>query len=235
MKLASTLPMILAGVLLASCDKPADAPKPSEQNSTAAAVVKKRQARVNEPIQWDAAQKAFVLNGQPLTTGRLWTFESGTDGFVGAGSTLSTAPGGGLKVTGTIFDPIIRSPAGLAIDGSAYNTILIRISRQKDTARWDGSIFWATTKHKHSGAYVAGPLRGADPQVGETTVMVYDLSKPFQGGDDWSTSTIESLRLDLDDDIGGEFTIHQIAIVNIPGGASPRKPAAPAAAPAAKP
>lgn len=235
MKFAPTLSLVLAGFFLASCDKPADATKTQGGLQPAAVIAaKKRPVRVNEPIEWDAGRKAFTLKGQDLTTARLWTFEGSTDGFIGAGSKLTAAPGGGLKVTGVVFDPIIRSPGGLTIEGSAFNTVLVRISRQKDTARWDGSIFWTTTAHKESAAYVAGPLRGADPQVGETTVMVYDLSKPFQGGDDWVTSTIESLRLDLDDDVGGEFTIHQIAIVNVPGGAGLAKPRA-ATAPSLKP
>jgi hypothetical protein len=51
--------------------------------------------------------------------------------------------------------------------------------------------------------------------------MVYDMAKPRKGGDDWVKSVITGLRLDLDDDAGGEFTLYQVAIVNVPGGVSP--------------
>jgi hypothetical protein len=46
--------------------------------------------------------------------------------------------------------------------------------------------------------------------------MVYDLAQPKKGGDDWTRSTITGIRLDLDDTEGGEFTIHQVAIVSLP-------------------
>ena len=76
-------------------------------------------------------------------------------------------------------------------------------------------------------AFATKPVRGTDPAVGETTVMVYDMANPRKGGDDWVKSVITGLRLDLDDDAGGEFTLHQIAIVNIPGGAAPEAQPAP--------
>jgi len=229
MKAALTLSASLAAaLLLAGCDKPAqEKAGKTDAAAPAASSAKKRPVRGAEPIQWDDAQKTFVMGGQALETAKLWTFETATEGFVGAGSTLSVAPDGGLKVVGAIFDPIVRSPKGLDIDGSKYNTVLVRLSRVKETARWDGTIFWATGAHAESASYMVGPVRGADPAVGETTTMVYDMSKPLKGGDDWVTSTINSLRLDLDDDIGGEFVIHQVAIVNVPGGAAPaKKPAA---------
>jgi len=53
--------------------------------------------------------------------------------------------------------------------------------------------------------------------------MVYDLSNPKKGGDDWVKSVITGLRLDLDDDAGGAFTIHQIAIVSLPADIAPLK------------
>lgn len=229
MKAVLTLSASLAAaLLLAGCDKPAqDKAGKTDANAPAASLAKKRPARVAEPIQWDDAQKTFVKNGQALETAKLWTFATSTEAFVGAGATLSVAPGGGLKVVGTLFDSIVRSPKGLDVDGSSYNTILVRVERVKDTARWDGTIFWTTGAHAESASYMVGPIRGADPAVGETTTMVYNMTKPFKGGDDWTTSTINSLRLDLDDDAGGEFIIHQIAIVNVPGGtATAKKPAA---------
>ena len=75
-------------------------------------------------------------------------------------------------------------------------------------------------------------MRGGVPAVGETTVRVYDLAKPLLGGDDWTKSTIKGLRLDLDDDVGGEFTLYQVAIVNVPGGVTPEPAGDAAKAPA---
>lgn len=222
----STLPLaaLLAGVLtLSACDRPA----PTVQKAAEAPAAKVRPARTAEPISWDPAGKAFVLNGQALKPVALWTFEAGTDGFEGAGATLSARPGGGMDVKGDLFDSIIRFPKGQSINGAEANTVLVRVTRNQDTARWDGALFWTTAQHGEAAAFANKPVRGADPAVGETTVMVYDMAKPRKGGDDWVKSVITGLRLDLDDDAGGAFTLHQVAIVNIPGGAAPEAQPAP--------
>ena len=221
--------VVLAGLLaLSACDQP----KPTPKAAAEAPAAKVRPPRAPEPITWDAAQKAFVLDGKPLKVAAQWTFETGTDGFEGAGSTLAARAGGGLEVTGDLFDPIVRLPKGLSVKGAEANTVLVRITRNRDTERWDGSLFWTTAAHGEAAGFATKPVRGADPAVGETTIMVYDLAKPKKGGDDWTRSVITGVRLDLDDSAGGAFTVHQVAIVNLPGGATPEAPAS-APAPAA--
>jgi len=221
--------VVLAGLLaLSACDQP----KPTPKAAAEAPAAKVRPPRAPEPITWDAAQKAFVLDGKPLKAAAQWTFETGTDGFEGAGSTLAARAGGGLEVTGDLFDPIVRLPKGLSVKGAEANTVLVRITRNRDTERWDGSLFWTTAAHGEAAGFATKPVRGADPAVGETTIMVYDLAKPKKGGDDWTRSVITGVRLDLDDSAGGAFTVHQVAIVNLPGGATPEAPAS-APAPAA--
>ena len=219
------LAILLAGsaLTLASCDQP----KPAAPAAPEAPAGKVRPARTAEPISWDPARKAFVLNGEALKPKALWTFEAGTDGFEAAGATLSARPGGGMDVKGNVFDSVVRFPKDVSIKGAEANTVLVRISRNQDTARWDGTLFWKTAQHGEAAAFGTKPVRGADPAVGETTVMVYDMANPRKGGDDWVKSVITGLRLDLDDDVGGDFTVHQVAIVNIPGGAAPETPPAP--------
>lgn len=218
--------VLFAGLLaLSACDQP----KPTPKAAAEAPPAKVRPARSPEPIAWDPAQKAFVLDGKPVKAAALWTFETGTDGFQGAGSTLAARPGGGLDVTADLFDPIVRFPKDLSVKGADANTVLVRITRNRDTERWDGSLFWTTAAHGEAAGFATKPIRGADPAVGETTVMVYDLAQPKKGGDDWTKSVITGVRLDLDDSAGGAFTIHQVAIVNLPGGAAPPAAAAPAA------
>lgn len=214
--------VVLAGLLaLSACDQPKPTPKAAAETPAA----KVRPPRAPEPITWDAAQKAFVLDGKPLKAAALWTFETGTEGFQGAGSTLTPRPGGGLDVKGDLFDPIVRLPKDLSVNGAGSNAVLVRITRNADTERWDGSLFWSTAAHGEAAGFATKPIRGADPAVGETTIMVYDLAQPKKGGDDWTRSTITGVRLDLDDSTGGAFTIHQVAIVSIPGGATPPAPA----------
>jgi len=222
--------VLLAGALaLSACDQP----KPAAKAEAEAPAAKVRPPRAPEPITWDAAQKAFVLGGKPLKSLAQWTFEAGTDGFQGAGSTLAARPGGGLDVTGDLFDPIVRFPKDLSVKGSEANAVLVRITRNRDTERWDGSLFWATAAHGEAAGFATKPVRGADPAVGETTIMVYDLAKPRKGGDDWLKSVITGIRLDLDDSEGGAFTLQQVAIVSIPGGATPEAATPKAATPEA--
>lgn len=227
--------VLLAGALaLSACDQP----KPSPKSEVEAPAAKVRPPRAPELITWDPALKAFTLDGKPLKAAALWTFETGVDGFEGAGSTLTARPGGGLDVTGDLFDPIVRLPKDLSVKGAESNAVLVRITRNKDTERWDGSLFWTTAAHGEAAGFATKPIRGADPAVGETTIMVYDLAKPRKGGDDWLKSVITGIRLDLDDSAGGAFTLQQVAIVTIPGGATPEAAtpeaaAVPAKAPAA--
>ncbi|MCA6286251.1 hypothetical protein [Phenylobacterium sp.] len=226
------LAILAAGsaLALASCDQP----KPAAPAASEAPAGKVRPPRAPEPISWNPELKAFVLDGAPLKTLAQWTFEAGTDGFEGAGSTLAARPGGGLDVTGDLFDPIVRFPKDLSVKGSESNAVLVRITRNKDTERWDGSLFWTTAAHGEAAGFATKPIRGADPAVGETTIMVYDLAKPRKGGDDWLKSVITGIRLDLDDSAGGAFTLQQVAIVTIPGGATPEAATPEAAAVPAK-
>jgi hypothetical protein len=227
--------VLLAGALaLSACDQP----KPAAKAEAEAPAAKVRPPRAPEPITWDPALKAFTLDGKTLKAASLWTFETGVDGFEGAGSTLTARPGGGLDVKGDLFDPIVRLPKDLSVKGAESNAVLVRITRNKDTERWDGSLFWTTAAHGEAAGFATKPIRGADPAVGETTIMVYDLAQPRKGGDDWLKSVITGIRLDLDDSAGGAFTLQQVAIVTIPGGATPEAAtpeaaAVPAKAPAA--
>jgi len=211
---------LVAGILaLSACDQP----RPTGKSASDAATEQVRPPRDPEPIAWDTASNTFVLNGKPLKTAKLWTFETGTDGFEGSGSTLAARPGGGLDVTGAVFDPIVRSPKDLSVKGAETNAVLVRLTRNKGAGRWDGSLFWTTLEHGEAAGFATKPIRGENPAIGETTLMVYDLSNPKKGGDDWVKSVITGLRLDLDDDAGGAFTIHQIAIVSLPADIAPLK------------
>jgi hypothetical protein len=55
--------------------------------------------------------------------------------------------------------------------------------------------------------------------------MVFDMHRLAAGGDDWKTSKIDQVRLDLDDGPGGAFVIRQVAIAQDPGDLFPPLPA----------
>ena len=170
---------------------------------------------------WDAEAGVFLQGEARLQAGRLWTFDGSTDGFVLAGGQVGPAEPAGLAVALTAFDPILRSPSGLALDGGRYSLVLVRLTRVARGSAWDGSLYYSTADHGESAGYTATPFQGADPAVNETVILAYDMRQPRAGGADWSTSLIDQIRLDLDDEAGGEFIIHQIAVAEPPADTPP--------------
>ena len=188
------------------------------------------------PAQWNAKTGAFELNGKPVTAVKLWTFEGSTDGFTTMSSKITPAAGQGATVV--VGDPILRSPKGLNVPGSRYNLVLVRLTRLAPGADWDGALYYATGAHREASSYFAKPLAGADPKVGETVTLVYDMAHQKRGAPDWTASTIDSIRLDLEDKPGGVFLIRQVAIAEDPdpdtlAAMAPPPKAADAAQPAA--
>lgn len=216
----------VCGFVLTGCDRPKGAPPLAPEPAPVAVAPATPAAplppRPPEPIQWDEASGRFTLDGMVLKTVQLWRFDGGVEGFTAAGSLLEPAPNGGLKITEQALDPVVRSPQVLAIDGGRYNAVLVRLTRQKASAKWDGSLFYTTSAHGETADFHTKPLRGANPVQGETTIMVYDMANLKKGGGDWTLSSISGLRLDLDDSADGAFIVHQIAVVALPAAAALR-------------
>lgn len=182
------------------------------------------------PVRWNMASGGFELNGKPLKAVKLWTFDGSTEGYTGVGSKVIPAVGSGVSVT--IADPILRSPKGLNVPGGQYPLVLVRLTRIAPAVAWDGALYYATAGHTESISYLGKPMSGANPAVGETTTLVYDMAHQTLGGPDWVQSTIDQIRLDLEDRPGGAFLIRQIAIAENPDPAV-LGPTAPPAEPAA--
>jgi len=211
---------------LAACGRPTDTAKPPP---VAAGPLVERDG----PIRWNASSGAFELAGKPLKTVKLWTFDGSTEGFVPVGSKIIPAPGTGLSVT--VADPTLRSPKGLNVPGGQFPLVLVRLTRTAPAGAWDGALYYSTAHHGEGIGFFGKPVSGADPAVGETTTLIYDMSRQAAGAPDWSQSTIDQIRLDLEDRAGGVFLIRQIAIAANPDPAAiaPAPPPAASAKPAA--
>jgi hypothetical protein len=184
------------------------------------------------PATWNATSGGFELNGKPVKAAKQWTFDGSTDGFTAVGSKIAPASGSGLTLT--MADPTIRSPKGLAVPGAQNTMVLVRLTRTGAGEAWDGALYYSTACHGESINYLGKPLSGSDPKVGETTTLVYDMSRQPRGAPDWTQSTIDQIRFDVEDKPGGVFVIRQIVIGADPD-AGAAAPAAPAAAPAGTP
>jgi hypothetical protein len=211
-----------AAALLASCHRP------TETSQAAAAPTPIGTERAS-PVHWNAATGAFEMGGQPLKTAKLWTFDGSTEGFTAVGSKITPAPGSGIAVS--IVDPTIRSPKGLNVPGGQYPLVLVRLTRTAAASAWDGALYYSTASHGETINDLGKPISGADPHVGETTTLIYDMSHQAMGAPDWLQSTIEQIRFDIEDKPGGGFVIRQIAIAQNPDPAALTAPKAAAVVP----
>jgi hypothetical protein len=219
-KLLSWIGLAAAATVLVACNKPTPA-------APAVPAVEKA-----GPVAWNAAAGGFELNGKPLKTVKLWTFDGSTDGFTGVRSKVAPAAGQGLAVT--IADPSLRSPKGLNIPGGQFPMVIVRMTRTGAGEAWDGALYYATTGHPESTGFLGKPMGNAQPGLNETVTLAYDMSRQANGAGDWLASTIDQIRLDIEDKPGGQFVIHQIAIAENPGAAPPpNAEPAPEAGPAA--
>jgi hypothetical protein len=220
------LGLALAAALLASCHRPIEDAKAPP--SAPLKIVSERAG----PVRWNTATGGFELGGKPLKAAKLWTFDGSTDGFTPVTSKVAPAAGQGLALN--IVDPTIRSPKGLNVPGAQDSLVLVRLTRTAPGAAWDGALYYSTPAHSEMSTFLGKPLSGADPAVGETTTMVYDMSRQTVGAPDWTQSTIDQIRFDIEDKAGGAFVIHQIAIAENPDPAAltPAKPPAKPAPPA---
>lgn len=227
MKRLPWIGLVALAVLMTACHRPA------VKDQSAAAPVPVGPERAG-PVRWNAAAGGFELGGKPLKTVKLWTFDGSTEGFTTVGSRISPAPGQGISVA--IADPTLRSPKGLNVPGGQYPLVLVRLTRTAPASAWDGALYYSTAAHGEAISYLGKPLSGADPKVGETTTLVYDMSHQVLGGQDWVQSTIDQIRFDLEDRPGGAFLIRQIAVAENPDpGALTPASTAPATPPASAP
>jgi hypothetical protein len=225
--------LVATAAVLAACDGPA---RQGKADVSAAAPVVERAG----PIRWNATTGGFELNGKPLKSEKLWTFDGSTDGFTAVDSKVSPAPGQGLAVQ--VVGPVLRSPRELGVQGGRFPLVLVRLTRTTLGQDWDGALYYSTANHGETVAFVGKPVFGADPALHETTTLVYDMSRQAAGAPDWKQSVVDQIRIDLEDKPGGAFTILQVAMVENPGDvdlapppAAPPAPAKPSGPPALRP
>lgn len=212
--IAAALAVVLPA--LSACDQSA----PWARAAVAPEAAKVAENLRPQVVAWNDDADRFEINGAPLKAGRLWTFDGSTEGFVLTGGEALPAAAFGLELKNLQADPILRSPRGLELDGRRYSLVLVRLTRTSAGADWNGAVSYSTAAHPESGEFQALPIAGANPAVGETVVLVYDMANLVRGGEDWKSSLIDQIRLDTDDQAGGAFTIHQVAVTENPGAAA---------------
>ena len=198
---------------LSACDNPAPSRLKPESIPLAA---RPAPAPTVSPFVWDPASQSFSRDGKTLSTVKLWGFDGATDGFVLTGGEALPMAGPGLKLTNQIRDPALRSPKGLGLDGAKGNLVIVRLTRTRVGGAWDGTLFYSTANHPEAAGFRAVAMAGGNPPLNQVTILAYDMTALAEGGSDWTSSVIDQIRLDTDDDIGGTFVLHQIAVVQKP-------------------
>ncbi len=164
-------------------------------------------------ITWDSQNQRFVSDGTPLDVVKLWHFGSDAEGFTGMN--VSMAPvNEGLEVRATGDDPAIRTPANLNVSGQNATLVLVRLTRVASAQSWDGSLYFSTSRVGESARRRASPANNDPPRLGEDQLVVYDMANPSPAARAWRRSTIDQIRFDLDNQAGGAFIIHEVAIID---------------------
>lgn len=141
----------------------------------------------------------------------IWGFNGSADSWTATNASISTAASTYAAVTASATDPQIKSPSGLSVDGSEHTLIRARIRRTAGSG-WDGRAFYDNGTHGMTASYYVDV---ADTTVTDEWVIVeWDMSSIEGGGatDDWTTSTIDQIRLDLGSTASDDFDIDWIAI-----------------------
>ncbi len=147
-----------------------------------------------------------------------WHFDNDAQSWSAAGATISHAAGS-ITVTATANYPVLVSPI-TNINGALYSRIRIKVTRRAGTATdWDGSVYYETPGHGFSASY-RGALANPNLAVGQSAVIECDMAALVIGGNDWVTSTISRLRLDLGVQAGGALEIDWISVGRLAPGAS---------------
>lgn len=167
------------------------------------------------PVAWDEADGRFEIGGRPLRVARQWNFDGSTEGFSAAGAEIVLTTGAGVRVTNTAADAQLRSPSALLVDGSQFDLVLVRLTRVREGALWDGSLYYSTPAHGEDQRYVGRARQGANPAVGETVVLVYDMARASDPAD-WAGSLVDRIRIDTDDAPGAVFLLRQVAVARRP-------------------
>jgi hypothetical protein len=207
------LALSLGLLALAGCDNPAPSRLKPESIPMAA---RPAPTPVVLPIAWDPSSQSFAKDGKSLRMVKLWSFDGSTDGFVLTGGDALPMAGPGLKLTNKVRDPALRSPKGLSLDGSIGNLVIVRLTRTRTGGAWDGTLFYSTANHPEAAGFRAVAMVGGNPPLNQVTILAYDMTALAEGGNDWTSSLIDQIRLDTDDDVGGTFIVHQIAVVQKP-------------------
>lgn len=162
------------------------------------------------------SMNAFGLD--PAPTG-LWQFDTTVEGWTASEATLAAGVGF-VTITATTTNPNMSSPSALGISGGQYTRIRASITRRGGSG-WDGVAYYTTPGHGISSSYrktVANP----NLAIGASAVIEWNMAALTAGGTDWTSNTINQIRIDFGNTASDVFEVNWIAVGRVGVSASSR-------------
>ncbi|QQQ44151.1 hypothetical protein JJL50_09070 [Stenotrophomonas maltophilia] len=159
-----------------------------------------------------AVSEVAAGSGTQFDSIKLWPFNQTTEGWTGNGA--PTLVDGWLRPANHATAPWVQSPVALAVDGSAYRFVKLRVKRV-GSPTWSGFLQWitATDQAWNTQKRVAIPEPAWDVN-GVATVDVQDIA--------WWPATVDAIRLQLGaaQNVASYYLIDYIAVGRPQPGAS---------------
>lgn len=159
-----------------------------------------------------AVSEVAAGSGTQFDSIKLWPFNQTIEGWTGNGA--PTLLDGWLRPANHATAPWVQSPVALAVDGSAYRFVKLRVKRV-GSPTWNGFLQWITTTDQawNTQKRVAIPEPAWDVN-GVATVDVQDIA--------WWPATVDAIRLQLGaaQTVANYYLIDYIAVGRPQPGAS---------------
>ncbi|KGM23932.1 hypothetical protein LI87_0109255 [Stenotrophomonas maltophilia] len=159
-----------------------------------------------------AVSEVAAGSGTQFDSIKLWPFNQTTEGWTGNGA--PTLVDGWLRPANHATAPWVQSPVALAVDGSAYRFVKLRVKRV-GSPTWSGFLQWitATDQAWNTQKRAAIPEPAWDVN-GVATVDVQDIA--------WWPATVDAIRLQLGaaQTVSNYYLIDYIAVGRPQPGAS---------------
>lgn len=108
-------------------------------------------------------------------------------------------------------DVAIRSPV-MSINGADFPKIVVELETVVPGVQPDLHVFYQTPEHGESIDFRAAALDASLPLPNEPRVLVYDMTALAAGDDDWTKSTITSVRFDLPQGANSNHIVRELRI-----------------------
>lgn len=185
----------------------------NEKMAREAAITREEQLRqsADESLA-RAVSEVAAGSGTQFDSIKLWPFNQTIEGWTGNGA--PTLVDGWLRPANHATAPWVQSPVALAVDGSAYRFVKLRVKRV-GSPTWNGFLQWitATDQAWNTQKRVAIPEPAWDVN-GVATVDVQDIA--------WWPATVDAIRLQLGaaQTVANYYLIDYIAVGRPQPGAS---------------